>query len=150
LYRAISELVEWPVNFSGGNVIRTKSATEKVAEQIAELDKRYQAAVKRNDAEEMDRILTDDFVLVTGSGKSYTKADLLEEARSGRIQYEQQVDSDQTVRVWGDTAAVTAKLWAKGLEDGRPFEYHVWFTDTYIRTPAGWRYVLGQSGGRLP
>ncbi|MFZ0892825.1 MAG: nuclear transport factor 2 family protein [Thermoplasmata archaeon] len=131
-------------------MIRTTSSDEEVSQQIAELDKRYQAAVERNDAEEMDRILTDDFVLVTGSGKSYTKADLLEEARSGRFQYEHQVDSDQTVRVWGDTAAITAKLWAKGLENGRPFEYHVWFTDTYIRTPTGWRYAIGQSGGRLP
>lgn len=29
------------------------------------------------------RTLPDDFVLVTGSGKTYSKADLLEEARSG-------------------------------------------------------------------
>jgi ketosteroid isomerase-like protein len=150
LYRANAQLEERPVTFSGGNLIRTTSSDGEVSQQIAELDKRYQAAVERNDAEEMDHILTDDFVLVTGSGKSYTKADLLEEARSGRFQYEHQVDSDQTVRVWGDTATITAKLWAKGLENGRPFEYHVWFTDTYIRTPTGWRYAIGQSGGRLP
>jgi ketosteroid isomerase-like protein len=131
-------------------LVRAKSSDRKVAEQIAALDKRYQAAVERNDAEEMDRILIDDFVLVTGSGKSYTKSDLLEEARSGRFQYERQVDSDQTVRVWGDTAAITAQLWAKGLEGGRPFEYHVWFTDTYVRTPTGWRYAIGQSGTRSP
>jgi len=30
----------------------------------------------------MDRILADDFVLVTGVGKTYTKPDLLNEARS--------------------------------------------------------------------
>ena len=131
-------------------MVRAKSSDGEVAEQIAALDQRYQAAVEQNDSEEMDRILTDDFVLVTGSGKSYTKFDLLEEARSGRFQYERQVDSDQTVRVWGGTATITAKLWAKGLEDGRPFEYHVWFTDTYVRTPAGWRYAIGQSGTRLP
>ncbi|MFZ1023590.1 MAG: nuclear transport factor 2 family protein [Thermoplasmata archaeon] len=131
-------------------MVRAKSSDGEVAEQIAALDQRYQTAVEQNDSEEMDRILTDDFVLVTGSGKSYTKFDLLEEARSGRFQYERQVDSDQTVRVWGDTAAITAKLWAKGLEDGRPFEYHVWFTDTYVRTPTGWRYAIGQSGSRLP
>jgi hypothetical protein len=52
----------------------------------------------------MDRILSDDFVL--GSGKIYTKADLLQMARTRRVQYEHQEDSDQTVRVWGDTAVV--------------------------------------------
>jgi hypothetical protein len=51
---------------------------------IAALDTQYQLAVKENDAATMDRILADDFILVTGSGKTYSKADLLAEARSGR------------------------------------------------------------------
>jgi ketosteroid isomerase-like protein len=98
----------------------------------------------------MDRILADDFVLVTGLGKTYTKADLLNEARSKRTIYEHQEDTAQKVRVWGDTAVVTALLWAKGTEDGKPFDYKLWFSDTYVRTPAGWRYVFGQASTRLP
>ena len=98
----------------------------------------------------MDRILADDFVLVVGSGKVYTKADLLEEARNGRVVYERQDDAEQTVRVWGDTAVVTALLTAKGKEGTKAVEYRVWFSDTYVRFPRGWRYVFGQSGGRLP
>jgi hypothetical protein len=98
----------------------------------------------------MDRILADDFTLVTGSGKTYSKADLLAEARSGNFHYEHQEDTDQTVRMWGDTAVVTAKLWEKGTNNGKPFDYTVWFSDTYVRTPAGWRYVFGQSSLPLP
>ena len=117
---------------------------------VAALDTEYQAAVKRNDVGVMDRILADDFVLVTGRGKSYTKADLLEEARSGRMVYERQEDTQQTVRVWGDTAVITALLWEKGTNAGKPFDYKVWFSDTYVRTPGGWRYVFGQSSLPLP
>lgn len=117
---------------------------------VAELDTRYQAAVKSNDAATMDRILADDFVLVTGSGKTYTKPDLLEEARRGALLYQHQEDSAQTVRLWGDTAVVTAKLWAKGTEGGKPFEYTLWFSDTYVRGRAGWRYVFGQASLPLP
>ena len=117
---------------------------------VADLDTRYQAAVRQNDAATMSRILADDFVLVTGSGKSYTKADLLKEARSGRLYYERQDDANQTVRIWGNTAVVTAKLTAIGTDDGKPFEYEVWFSDTYVRTPSGWRYVFGQSSLPLP
>lgn len=118
--------------------------------ELGRLDRDYQSAVKRNDSETMDRILDDAFVLVTGAGKTFTKADLLEEARSGRMDYERQDDEQQTVRLWGDTAIVTALLTAKGTEDGQPFSYRVWFSDTYIRTPKGWRYAFGQSAGRLP
>ncbi|MGC2289484.1 MAG: nuclear transport factor 2 family protein [Thermoplasmata archaeon] len=116
---------------------------------LARLDDEYQAAVARNDPEGMDRILADDFVLVTGRGTQFSKSDLLAEARSGRFVYERQDDSERTVRVWGDTGVVTALLWAKGTEEGKPFEYRVWFSDTYVRTPGGWRYALGQSGSRL-
>ena len=117
---------------------------------VAALDKEYQEAVKNNDVATMDRILADDFVLVTGLGKTYTKADLLEEARSKRVIYERQEDSNQKVRVWGDTAVVTALLWAKGTEDDKPFDYKLWFSDIYLRTQNGWRYVLAQASTRLP
>jgi hypothetical protein len=93
----------------------------------------------------MDRLLADDFVLVTGSGKTYTKADLLSDARTGKVVYEHQEATAKTVRVWGDTAVVTAKLWEKGTDNGKPFDHTVWFSDAYVRTATGWRYVFGQS-----
>ncbi len=133
---------------AGSAVMRASAAADEQA--VAALDTQYQAAVAKNDAAAMDRILADDFILVTGKGKVFTKADLLNEAHSGRFVYERQEDSSQKVRVWGDTAAVTALLWAKGTEDGKPFEYKLWFSDTYVRTPSGWRYVFGQSSIPLP
>lgn len=117
---------------------------------VAALDTEYQAAVKNNDADTMDRILADDFVVVTGSGKVYTKADLLNMARTKRVQYEHQEDTNKTVRVWGDTAVVTALIWLKGVDQGNSFDWHVWFSDTYVRTPSGWRYVHGQASLPLP
>jgi uncharacterized membrane protein YiaA len=53
-------------------------------EVIAALDRQYQETVKLNDGAAMDRILADEFILVTSSGKVYTKSDLLNEARSAR------------------------------------------------------------------
>ena len=55
---------------------------------VAALHTTYQAAVKNNDAATMDRILADDFVLVTGNGKTYKKADLIAEARTADNHYE--------------------------------------------------------------
>jgi len=125
----------------------TISSDESV---VAALDTEYQEAVKNNDVVTMDRILADDFVLATGNGRVYTKADLLKEAAEKTVIYECQEDHNRTVRIWGDTAVVTALLWAKGTDRGEPFDYEVWFSDTYVRTPTGWRYVLGQSSLRLP
>jgi ketosteroid isomerase-like protein len=120
--------------------------------KVAALDTEYQAAVKRNDAETMGRILADDFVLVLGDGRTFNRADLLESARSARITYEQQDEDEgtQVVRVWGDTAVVTARLWIKGVNAGVPFDRRLWFSDTYVRTPTGWRYAFGQASLPLP
>ncbi|MGE5686672.1 MAG: nuclear transport factor 2 family protein, partial [Gemmatimonadota bacterium] len=116
----------------------------------AELDTRYQAAVKNHDAATMDRILADDFILVTGKGVVHTKAELLAQARSTNVVYEHQEDTRQTVRLWGSTAVVTALLWVKGTDERKPFDYSLWFSDTYVRTPGGWRYVFGQASIPLP
>lgn len=117
---------------------------------VAALDTEYQAAVKANDAVTMDRILADDFILVTGRGSVFTKEDLLNSARNKEVIYEHQEDTEQTVRIWGDTAVITALLWQKGTNKGKPFDDKLWFSDTYIRTPTGWRYAFGQASIRLP
>ena len=117
---------------------------------VAALDTEYQAAVKNNDDVTMARILADDFVLVVGDGKTYGKADLLEAARTKQFTYEHQEDSQQVVRVWGDTAVVTALLWAKGRRASGEFDSKLWFSDVYVRTAAGWRYVFGQASLHLP
>jgi ketosteroid isomerase-like protein len=129
---------------------RSHSAVADDVAAVAALDTKYQAAVEANDWATMNAILADDFVLVTGRGTVYTKADLLKEARNKTIIYEFQKDSSQTVRVWGSTAVVTALLKEKGTISGKPFEKRLWFSDTYVRTPAGWRYVFGQASLPLP
>jgi ketosteroid isomerase-like protein len=116
---------------------------------VAALDKEYQAAVKNNDAATMARILADDFILVTGSGKTYTKADMLADARRGDV-YQENDEEVQIVRVWGDTAVVTAKLWEKYTSAGKSHDHKFWFSDTYVHTSAGWKYVFGQSSLALP
>lgn len=120
------------------------------AKTVADLDIQYQAAVEKGDATTMARILADDFVLTTGAGKTYSKSDLLASARDASIVYEHQVADSRTVRVWGDTAVVTALLWLKGTNAGKPFDYRLWYSDTYVRFPSGWRYVFGQASLPLP
>ncbi len=131
---------------------KLNASSEEDAKAVAALDTKYQAAVKDNDATTMNQILADDFVLVTGRGRVYSKADLIEQARKKEVTYERQDEEpgSQKVRVWGDTAVVTALLWIKSMQGDKPADYKLWFSDTYVRTPAGWRYVFGQASLPLP
>lgn len=120
---------------------------------IAALDTEYQAAVERNDADAMARILHPEMILVVGRGLVFTREDLLRSAREQEYVYEIQEEEEgtQVVRLYGeDTAIVTALLRLKGTGPQGPFDRRLWFSDTYVRTPEGWRYAFGQSSINLP
>ena len=131
---------------------KLNASPEEDAKAVAALDTKYQAAVKANDAQTMDQILADDFILVTGRGAVFSRADLLDSARKKEATYERQDEEPgtQTVRVWGNTVVVTALLWVKSRQGGKASDYKLWFSDTYVRTPKGWRYVFGQASLPLP
>ena len=120
---------------------------------VAALDTAYQAAVEENDADTMARILHKDMILILGDGRVSTREDLLNLARSKEITFEKQVEDagTQVVRMYGpDTAVVTARLWLKGERAGQAFDRRLWFSDTYVKTPDGWRYAFGQASTALP
>jgi ketosteroid isomerase-like protein len=138
---------------TGGRMDMTHATAEQDRKAVAALDTEYQAAVERNDAETIARIHHDDMILVVSSGTVVTGKQIEQRAREKANRYEKQVEVDdsQVVRVWGDTAVVTAKLWLKGTrQNGDAFDYKLWFSDTYVRTPTGWRYAFGQAGAPLP
>jgi ketosteroid isomerase-like protein len=135
------------------------------ARDVANMDIAYQAAVLHGDAATMARTFHDQFILVGGRGQVSNANDWLMAARQGHIHYEHQevVDDSRTVRVAGDTAVVTAKLWIKGslsatnpsvvkgeAKAGDAFNRVLWYSDTYVRTPSGWRYFFGQASLALP
>ncbi len=130
------------------------ASPEQDRANVAALDTAYQAAVERNDAETMGAILHNDMMLVVGAGAQYTREQLISAARNQELIYERQVEDEgtQIVRLYGpDTAIVTARLWLKGhyRESGQTFDRTLWFSDTYVRTPEGWRYAFGQASSAL-
>jgi ketosteroid isomerase-like protein len=141
------------LGFAGLLASPAGGATEEADRRtVAMLDTEFQAAVKRNDADAIARILHKDMVLVLGDGSVSYREDQIQEARDKAISYERQ-DEDpgsQSVRVSGETAIVTARLWIKGVRSGTAFDRRVWFSDTYVRTAAGWQYFFGQASLPLP
>ena len=134
---------------SSGSAASQNAASPKDddARMVAALDSEYHAAVKTNDASTMDRILADDFVFVSGGGPKLSKQDVLNKARTNQVKYERHEveEGSQNVRVWKDTAVVTETVWVKGSENGSPVDQKMSVTETYARTPDGWRYVSGQA-----
>jgi ketosteroid isomerase-like protein len=119
--------------------------------KIGELDLKFQAAVKHNDAAIMAEILHEDMILVLGDGRASTRQEQLLESEQKLLTYEIQDEEPgtQTVRVFGDTGVVTALL-IKGTHNAKAFDRRLWFSDTYVRTATGWKYFFGQASLALP
>ena len=120
--------------------------------EVARLDTAFQAAVKHRDVAVVDATLHPDYTLVVGDGRVVTREQQLAHSREAHTLYEIQdeIPGSQSVRVAGDTAVVTAELRIKGTTDGVPFDRTLWFSDTYVRTPKGWKYFFGQASLPLP
>jgi ketosteroid isomerase-like protein len=134
-----------PGKMSAMNAVATAVEDEKA---VFQLDVEYQHAIKVHDVATIKRIHADDMILVLGNGTVRTGADLEENARKRTRTYEKQdvIDGTRKVRVWGDTAVVTALLWLKGTGPGdASFDYKLWFSDTYVRIDGRWRYAFGQA-----
>jgi ketosteroid isomerase-like protein len=158
-------LLKFPLTFLLAACGLVQATPQDDAAAVANLDIAYQAAVLRGDADTMARTFHDDFILVTGRGVRSNARDWLTAAREGHIKYEHQetIDDSRSVKVDGDTAVVTAKLWIKGrytaanpsvakgeVKEGDSFNRVLWYSDTYVRTKAGWKYFFGQASLALP
>ena len=96
------------------------------------------------DVAALERVLTPDFTLTLSNGDVETRADQINELRSGKVHYDLFENYDMLVRLYGnDTAVVLGKTRVKGTADGKPFDRIVQFTDTLIKRNGGWQLAAG-------
>ena len=96
------------------------------------------------DVAALERVLTPDFTLTLSNGDVETRADQINELRSGKVHYDLFENYDMLVRLYGnDAAVVLGKTRVKGTADGKPFDRIVQFTDTLIKRNGGWQLAAG-------
>jgi ketosteroid isomerase-like protein len=96
------------------------------------------------DSVPLERVLTADFTLTLPNGEISTRADEINELRSGKVHYDVFENYDMIARLYGDNVAVVlGKTRVKGTADGKPFDRVVQFTDTLIKRDGRWQLVAG-------
>lgn len=122
-------------------VAQTKSETP--SKIVQGLEKEWNAAYKRGDVATMNSLLSDDFIITTEDGKTYSKPGYI--ALNGNTMVRVQVSdmSDVKVRMHGNSVAVvTGAYHEKGTSNGRPYEYHDRFTDVWMDTNGKWHLIV--------
>ena len=96
------------------------------------------------DVAALERVLTRDFTLTLSNGEVSTRADEINELRSGKVHYDVFENYDMLARLYGnDTAVVLGKTRVKGTSEGKCFDRVVQFTDTLIKRDGRWQLAAG-------
>jgi ketosteroid isomerase-like protein len=77
-------------------------------DEILKLEKEFEQAIVRNDPEAIGRVLADDWVIIDPDGSIIEKARFLGVVTSGTLSHEMMKADEVRVRVYGDSACVTA------------------------------------------
>jgi ketosteroid isomerase-like protein len=136
--------------FAGGQIAlhprpSIQSAEQEIVREIVDMERQAKEASLRRDADFVQRTLAEDYVAITPLGQVTTKRDTLSARRSGQLRYQAIDVSDMVVRVYGDTAVVTARADVKGRQLGEDFSGPYRYTRVWVRHNGRWQTVSYQA-----
>ena len=118
--------------------------------QIELLELEWRAAQLAGDVPAIDRLLADDFVGISMTGKVNTKAQLLSRMRDGHLVLSRLDLKDMKVKLLGEIAIVTVRAAVQGTSDGAPGNGIFRYTRIYHRTPGGTWKITNFEATRVP
>ncbi len=121
------------------------SGDQSTIKEIVEMERQAKEASLHRDPEFSQRTLAEDYVAITPLGQITTKQDTVSARKSGQLRYEAIDVSDMVVRVYGDTAVVTARADVKGHQLGEDFSGPYRYTRVWVRRTGHWQAVSYQA-----
>jgi len=116
----------------------------EVEQHLREMNDEWVKALVRRDGQVLDRIMADDFYFAYPM-EGDDKTQFIDDVTSGNVRVEYLNRENVTVRIWENTAAVTAKDSVKWFYNGREFSGHYKVVQVYARREDRWRLVLVQA-----
>ena len=113
-------------------------------EELLKLENEFARAVASNDADALDGLLADDWIIVDPDGSIIDKARFLGVIRSGALSHELMESADLTVRLYGNTAVVTGLTTTRGKFMGQDFASCERATDIFVKQTGRWQCVFTQ------
>ena len=121
------------------------SGDQETIREIIDMERQAKEASLRRDVDFSQRTLAEDYVAITPLGQVTTKQDTVSVRRSGQLKYDTINVTDMVVRVYGDTAVVTARAEVKGHQLGEDFSGPYRYTRVWVRRTGHWLAVSYQA-----
>jgi ketosteroid isomerase-like protein len=134
-----------PANASRPQSSTTGPREEEIIREIVDLERQAKEAALHRDAEFSERTLAEDYVAISPLGQVINKADTVAARRTAQLRYDSIEVSEMVVRLYGNTAIVTARADVKGKELGEEFSGPYRFTRVWVRRSGHWLTVSYQA-----
>src|SRR5262245_9949423 len=95
-----------------------------------------------NNAESIGRFMADDWTIIGSDGKVGHKSGFLELVKTGMLSHDVMDSEDLNVRVYGDTAVVTARGVSGGKYQGHAFREVERWSCVFVKQGGQWKCVL--------
>lgn len=102
----------------------------------------WDRAMVENDAASIGRYMADDWTIIGSDGSVGDKPSFLALVKSGALSHDVMESDDVNIRIYGDTAVVTARGVSGGKYQGQPFHEVERVTCVFVRQERQWRCVL--------
>jgi ketosteroid isomerase-like protein len=132
--------------FSSLALPQTFAQSEGDETKIIALENLWNQIQISHDADAMEKMLDDDFVLTDFDGSVLNKSQFLVTIRDKSNQLTLETTADMKLHRHGDTVVVIGSTHEKGTAKGKPYEHHGRFTDTWIRHDTQWLCIASQLG----
>ena len=113
-------------------------------DEVRKLERQWLDAYEQNDADAMERIVADDFLITFPNGSMQTKPQLVTmikaARRAGQSRMKFYTEGVQS-RAYGETVILTGRVVAEYERDGKTVKEPSRYTDTYVRRDGRWQVV---------
>lgn len=117
------------------------SPTENVEQALIKLEREWAEALVKADTATLDRLMADDWSMTTWDGQIRTKAQSIEEVKSGVVKFEAANVDNLKVRTFGDVAVVTLGQTEQGKNKGKDSSGRFRYTDVWVKRNGRWQAV---------
>jgi ketosteroid isomerase-like protein len=118
---------------------------QETIREVIDIEHQAREATLRRDVDFPLRMLADDYVAISPLGQVTTKKEAISARRSGQLRYDNIDVTDMVVRLYGDTAVVTARADVKGHQLGEDFSGPYRYTRVWVRRSGRWQAVSYQA-----
>src|SRR5215813_3145855 len=110
--------------------------------ELLKIEEEFAEAIVKNDLQGLGRLVADDWVIIDPNGEIVDRTRFFEVIKSGALMHDTMNSEDFRVRVYGDSAVVTAITSTKGKFMGEEFSTRERATDVFVRREGRWQCVL--------